>query len=1644
MMCSTEARFGGLEPRVDVSMPYGGTGLPTLSLGAATLSVTQAVKSLHRPFYGQVQQYALSLHGEGLGTSSALTYGAASAASSIRVVVATPTLYFTDQLQSGAASRYRTARLVYVLLDDDFRPNVAATSVVLRLEGAGGDAVTASCGTTQSASSHHVCAWELGQEHFSTAERSVSLVVSASGGVSQASTLRLAALPPWVGDYCLGLSVASCYPGATFMYARGPAGPVEASEVFSVQVLLRHDAGSAGVVNFRFQFDPSVAAFVESSMADSPYKKVQLSDPLSFSGTSFSTGYDALVEATTLSTTYPPTTTDATLVCTLSFRALSAGEALRMSVTQVLSVGDSTLIDHNDAFVAFDVLGSQLVLAPQRAEVGVLAAMRSTVANMQWVSGSSSSYTPYAVSIASDYSGSAVATLMASPSCSSHSSGLQGCVSTTASLGSGSATVEVVSGSWSTPVQLKTYAPSSVSVELSRTSVYRVCGTRYQSTTVRVLADGVDVTAVAAIGGVGLVYDAAMRTLRPTAAGTYSVLLAGVASAQLSAWDAVAEGVELRAYAISGGAFGTVSQQSSTAQLAQSLTQEGDGVDVYAVLLHADGTTEQLGAGEVALSVMHASLALSGSSRLIVQPSPTYFCGAVALAAWSECPALAGNVTAFINVPTVTSVSLSMDSSSCLARTGGEVATFCEGAPLTVTLTVRVELLFSDGRVETQPAPASRVTFADTAGCATIAAAGSPGVFVLRVDGFCSSTLVSALVDGVESNGVSVCVETMVGVHVYSIFYPAGNAVSGGVVGRVACSSEWHRVQVTAGCYTTAGPRSAVASTISWEVGTQPTITGQQAVVVSMTAASVRVTASINSRSGSVELTQSSDVTGFTVEWSPPSTLSLEHGAQATYTPVATFDNGVRAALDGSFAWLRASELVSGYGSGSPAAVAIDGTLGTVTLLANRRTQVELTLTTCLGVAVERLTWANLLPATSDVDLATSESAVNVGQQLEAAAGTRVRFYVFVNVPTGKQLKQAEVQLTQEPQAGGGYALQAAGGERTQENEYSGFQLTRDTSRVGSVNRLYQPIFNLVTSGTSYLPSSSRLRLFWFEMERTSGTSAAVVSVSARVVNLRFSDDTAVSGVASTASAGVIEVQVVSSGRRLAEARLLAEVPQRAVASRRLAVYTQADFEAACSLLAYDVDENGAVEQADIEMFTYYLLNRQALDESAFCPQLRQWLDPTLDGRVNSKDWIYFWEANANNKLLVTRWASQCANGVLSLSADAKRFASEAAPADVVVYFEPHFARATSVTMLVGEDQTAVACQACVSGQQYALQSSALTAESAGVYTSTFEATARVGSEGSVRVGVYVKTQAAESDGTLIVDSLSRLTSFGGTQIDDSLGYGVTAPYGGQSAVLPLPSLFPALGPIECTSGPSLPPPPPAPPPPAPSPPPPAPSPPPPMPPPPQPSPPPPRPSPPPPRPSPPPPSWPLPPELPDGTPLYPPSLPPPPPVPSPPPPLPSPPPPRPSPPPPEPSPPPPRPSPPPPAPSPPPPSPSPPPPCPSPPPPSPPPPLPTSPPPAPSPPPPAPSPPPPMPPPPQPSPPPPRPSPPPPQPSPPPPSWPLPPTARTTTVAAGHCCLQSGCWLRAASRCPLAAFRRRVWATLCCHMAAGVRATCT
>ena len=77
-----------------------------------------------------------------------------------------------------------------------------------------------------------------------------------------------------------------------------------------------------------------------------------------------------------------------------------------------------------------------------------------------------------------------------------------------------------------------------------------------------------------------------------------------------------------------------------------------------------------------------------------------------------------------------------------------------------------------------------------------------------------------------------------------------------------------------------------------------------------------------------------------------------------------------------------------------------------------------LTLSPCKGVPVERLVWPNLLPAAEDLDLSTSSATTNVGQQLAPATSARVRFYVFANIPAGKELKQAEAQLVQEESGG--------------------------------------------------------------------------------------------------------------------------------------------------------------------------------------------------------------------------------------------------------------------------------------------------------------------------------------------------------------------------------------------------------------------------------------------------------------------------------------------------------------------------------------------------------------------------------------------------------------------------------------------------
>ncbi|KAL1530407.1 hypothetical protein AB1Y20_001312 [Prymnesium parvum] len=185
--------------------------------------------------------------------------------------------------------------------------------------------------------------------------------------------------------------------------------------------------------------------------------------------------------------------------------------------------------------------------------------------------------------------------------------------------------------------------------------------------------------------------------------------------------------------------------------------------------------------------------------------------------------------------------------------------------------------------------------------------------------------------------------------------------------------------------------------------------------------------------------------------------------------------------------------------------------------------------------------------------------------------------------------------------------------------------------------------------------------------------------------------------------------------------------------------YEESDFTSACSSIAFDIDANGVVQEADIEMFTYFLLNRQILDESVFCPELRQWLDPTLDGLTNVKDWLYLRHASAGKKLLMTSWKTQCTDNFMHLVVEAKNFNDGDPKSEVDLFFDIHFASNTSLSMVIGNDTTAESCHECIRTRDYVISSAVTHFSSSGTWTKTFEAAAQVQTTNSFEIALYLK-----------------------------------------------------------------------------------------------------------------------------------------------------------------------------------------------------------------------------------------------------------------------------------------------------------------
>ena len=124
---------------------------------------------LYRPRHGDSANVTLKINGESLGSAVVPAYTTLKPAATVRGVLATPTMQYTDRLASESDARsFRTARVVFMLYDEDHRPRVASTSLTLILSGIATRSTT--CAPTRSSDLHHTCSLELLKADFPPAD----------------------------------------------------------------------------------------------------------------------------------------------------------------------------------------------------------------------------------------------------------------------------------------------------------------------------------------------------------------------------------------------------------------------------------------------------------------------------------------------------------------------------------------------------------------------------------------------------------------------------------------------------------------------------------------------------------------------------------------------------------------------------------------------------------------------------------------------------------------------------------------------------------------------------------------------------------------------------------------------------------------------------------------------------------------------------------------------------------------------------------------------------------------------------------------------------------------------------------------------------------------------------------------------------------------------------------------------------------------------------------------------------------------------------------------------------------------------------------------------------------------------------------
>lgn len=1198
-----------------------------------------------------------------------------------------------------------SVRAVVQLLSSDGSVRVSDAGLSLRLNLLNGArTVTTPCSiqeVTDPAAFHLArCELEsLPSAWFTSSAYADVTVTLAYDGVSvftqEVGVLELRQHPSWYGAGLTSVLTMARPQRPAGVFAAMPTYPVYANDGFDVKVYAHTGGFALETWWILVDIRSDVLEYLSHKGSDAFNGVIFSQQPLA-NGTYARLSFSAV--GTKASITQDDVRGGAVPLLTLSLKASAAlavaqyDASLRIITRQLINPGSFSFVE-NEAGIVVDAQ-SGLGGAPYGSitlaavgDAGLLAfAPAGTLPNLAVFTGQSAFFPISTVRITDDYRVSSENVLdeTISASCAALDarwtpdvlepfSTLQPCtviLTASQSRGQSSATVRVTAAGLTADVILNIFFPSSVSIVVTDPVLNRLqtgdgspifCDGEpaYQTTTLKAIADGFDVTPLVSFAVEGAAVEAIgrdeIRGLRP---GTSTVRLASrpasFASATITVSDVPVAPTRFLPRLVTAAIWDNQPPSilippyptfAASVRLVQSLTAEGASGRVHAGVEWDDGMRQEIGYGDANISIsgLRGTLnvtaltggliatAPSGTSssdlfwKLSVARGAVEQCGELATAEWSMCGVsmAKASIPVYLQIPQAVGLVLTTTASR-LTFPGDDAVS--PPISLSTEAVLRGEVEFADGSTQDVSAD-PRMTFTVTPGVCAEILPTDDGFFKvsIRASASCTATrlTVTATVDlgSVLSTSLELGLSRLDRIQLDFTGYPnvAANAnVTLKELGRIACTTHFHHATARVHAFLDDESSFTITSSVSLTSSNDNVIRIEGSRLRALSVGSATITARFGSFSSAfAELPVLDAVVaplasiGLSVPLAAQETLSLAESDHVPSVPALVYTNGLTFVNAHDLDWVEVAELLS-FSSSEPSVVAVSAT-GNLTLLANGAARVVISAqSVCIdevaaSYAPDRVSmWANLLPEPGGVDLGNL-----LGPQFVSYLGM-LPVAVRIHVPLGERLVNFQVVVgpfdTTIISSRGGFYLDAggfSGVEDTLNDPQSEFQLAAsDAASTAS---------GLVEIGTVMLAING------------SGTAFISGEVVELITITSAGEQRSYGGVDIAAGAGFVTVPVsVDAGRRLLAREALPHTPSRPRPSRRRLQTGSCNdpcTEAGGGMILGDISGDCKFTSADVLRLQTLVSERSAFMQGlspldplmSLCPWQQQQANPSRD-----------------------------------------------------------------------------------------------------------------------------------------------------------------------------------------------------------------------------------------------------------------------------------------------------------------------------------------------------------------------------------------------------------------------------------------------